>query len=91
MPAHVLAAMAAEGQTPPVSQKPGVDFCGFTERQGARTGKKGVKITRHTGRVFEQVPGAAFDKEPSIRVGDQPAAGSTLIDLCAVTAYSVWS
>jgi hypothetical protein len=90
MPAQVLAAVAAQSQSPAIAGKPRVRQSGLSESDGPLAGVERVEIAFDFRRVDKAVPGGPADGVQTVRMRDQGATGDALVSLGAISSYALY-
>jgi hypothetical protein len=87
-PPQMLAAVAAEGQTPAISRKPRISLGSSTMSDCARTIRESVEVTFYTSWVYEKMPVAGPNAKQSIGVSDEAPAAGAQVDFGTIATNS---
>jgi hypothetical protein len=88
VPAKMLAAVTAEGHSPAVARKPGVDLGCSSMSNRTRAVRKSMKVAFDSSRIDEKMSIGSIDAYKSVRMSDQAPTSSTLVGLGAIATDS---
>ena len=84
----MLAAVTAEGHSPAVARKPGVDLGGRSMNNRTRAVRKGVKVAFDARRVEKKMSIGSIYAQESVRMSDQAPTSCTLVGFGAIATDS---